>query len=99
MGQCSLELEDNYLRLEEVAAAEHSHTLMAVGGSQDEEVWSGMVGVAQEDKGHGLKDKEQVVDREIGDIHHCGRGERGEGACDTNKGEGHLVEDHYYQTH
>lgn len=51
--------------------------------------------MVREDKGRGLKDREPEVDkkdRKIGDIHHRGRGETGEG-------EGHWVEHHHCQTH
>ena len=73
----------------------HSTLQRGVGDSQDEGAWSDRVGVAQEDKGWGLKDREPEVDKKdkvIEDIHHRGRGETGEG-------EGHWVEHHHCQIH
>ena len=80
-----------------LVAAVHIHSTlqMDVGDSQDEGAWSDRVGVVREDKGRGLKDREPEVDkkdREIGDTHHHGHGETGEG-------EGHWAEHHHCQTH
>lgn len=100
MAHCIPELEDNQLNLAVVVAV-HSHMLVAVGDSQDEEAWSGKVDVVQEDKGRGLRGREpeEDMDKGIGDIHRHGRGERGEGACGTRKGEEHWEEDHHCQIH
>ena len=81
-----------------VAVHSHIQAVAVDGGSRDEEVWSGRVGVAGEDKGRGWRGKEpEDRDREVGDIHYQYHGGTDEEACGTKNGEGHWAEDHCYQ--
>ena len=81
-----------------VAVCNHIQAVAVDGGSRDKEVWTGRVGVAGEDKGHGWRGKEpDDRDREVGDIHRQYHGGTDEGAYGTRNGEGHWAEDHCYQ--